>query len=152
MAINPNTDFTAGAILTAAQQNRFPRGVVAIGTAAGTDNFTAEEVELTTSSFTAVANRYYRVTYFEPKMYVNAGDVEITMRIRLTSIGGAVQQTAITQASGSYGQTANMSIVKTFTAGATVLVGTLQIASGTGTAERSATQSAYLLVEDLGPA
>ena len=29
MAINPNTDFSAGAVLTAAQQNRFPRGVVA---------------------------------------------------------------------------------------------------------------------------
>ena len=30
MAINPNTDFTTGAILTAAQQNRFPRGITGI--------------------------------------------------------------------------------------------------------------------------
>jgi len=32
MAINPNTDFTSGAVLTAAQQNRFPRGVMALAT------------------------------------------------------------------------------------------------------------------------
>ena len=28
MAINPNTDFTAGQVLTSSQANRFPRGVV----------------------------------------------------------------------------------------------------------------------------
>jgi hypothetical protein len=29
MAINPNTDFTTGQVLTSAEQNRFPRGVMA---------------------------------------------------------------------------------------------------------------------------
>jgi hypothetical protein len=152
MAINPNTDFTAGQVLTADQQNRFGRGVVAIATATANDNFTVEEVELTTSSFTAVANRYYRVTYFEPKMFATSGTNEITMRVRLTSIGGAVQATAVSVGSGTFGQTATLSVVKTFTAGATVLVATLQVSATTGTAERSATQPAYILVEDLGPA
>ena len=152
MAISPNDLFTSGQILTAVECNQFPFGVVAIGTATSNDGFTTEEIEITTSSFTAIANRYYRVTYFEPKIYVNTGTSEATMRIRLTDISGTVQQTAITVASGTYGQTATMSIIKTFTAGATVLVATLQISAGTGTAERSATQSAYLLVEDIGPA
>ena len=152
MAISPNTTFTSGAILTAAQMNALPFGVVAIGTAIANDNFTSEEIEVTASSFTAIANRYYRVTYFEPKIYSDAITRETTMKIRLTNIGGAVQQTAVTVAAGTYGQTATMSIVKTFTAGATILVATLAISGGTGTAERSATQSAYLLVEDIGPA
>ena len=152
MAISSNDLFTSGQILTAQECNQFPFGVVAIGTSTLTDMFTVEEIEITASSFTALANRYYRVTYFEPKIYSDTGTREATMRIRLTSIGGAVQQSAITVASGSYGQTATMSVVKTFTAGATVLVATLQCSAGTGTAERSATSFGYLLVEDIGPA
>jgi hypothetical protein len=152
MAISPNDTFTSGQILTAQECNQFPFGVVAIGTATATDNFTSEEVELTTTSFTAIANRYYRVTYFEPKMYRTTGESEVTMRIRLNTIGGAVQQSSIVTVSGTYGQGQSMSLVKTFTAGATVLVSTLEGSGGTNTAERSATSFAYLLVEDIGPA
>ena len=128
-------------------------GQVALTTNTTTDStITAEEVQITSASFTAIANRYYRVTYHEPKMYITAGTTEITMRIRLTNISGTVQQTAVSVGSGTYGQTATTSIVKTFAAGATVLVATLVAAAATGSAERSATQVAYLLVEDIGPA
>ena len=66
MAVNPNTDFSAGAILTASQQNRFPRGVmgyvvynsgnISVGT--GIADVTGASV-----TFTAVANRAYKVTF-----------------------------------------------------------------------------------------
>ena len=129
-----------------------PWGIVALTPVTATDTFTTEEIEITSSTFTAVASRYYRVTYFEPKLYSTTGANEITMKIRLTNISGTVQQTVVTSGSGVYGQTATVSIVKTFSAGSTVLVGTLQCSATTGSAERSATQIAYLLVEDIGPA
>jgi hypothetical protein len=154
MAITNNTDFSSGSILTAQQQNNFPRGIMALTSSGTTDGFTnTEEVEFTLT-FTAVANRNYKLTYFEPKMYSNASpQLEITGRFRLTNLAGTVYQTMITVGSNSYGQTATMISVNTFTAGSVTIVATLQSgASGVGTAERSATQKAYFLIEDIGTA
>jgi hypothetical protein len=152
MAINPNTDFTAGAILTAAQQNRFPRGVMALDSKTTGDSFTVEEVE-NTVTFTAVANRNYKITYFEPKMFGSTSpQAEVTSRIRLTNISGTIQGSTVSPAGSAYGQSNTLSIVKTFSAGSVTLVATLQIASGTGQAERGATQPNMFLVEDIGPA
>ena len=90
MAINPNTDFSSGAVLTAAQQNRFPRGVMAYNTATATDSsVTAEEVQITGSSFTAVANRYYRITYYEPNL-ISTASTGFGLRIRQTNLAGTV--------------------------------------------------------------
>jgi len=61
MAINPNTNFSAGAVLTSAQQNRFPRGVMAFTKATASGAINSEAVQITGSSFTAVANRYYKI-------------------------------------------------------------------------------------------
>jgi hypothetical protein len=152
MAISPNTTFSSGAILTAAQMNALPWGIVALGTSTATDNFTVEETEITATTFTAVANRYYRISYFEPKLYASGGTNEVNMRIRLNNVTGTLQQTGWTLGSSTTGQNSTTSFVKTFPAGATVLVATLQISASSGTAERSSTQFAYLLVEDIGPA
>lgn len=155
MAINPNTNFSTGAVLTADQQNRFPRGVVAYVQSTSNGSFTGETVQLTTPSFTAVANRYYRVTYFDPAVQtpVGAGNYS-TARIRLTSIAGAVQTSGQLQASGANQVANSLAImgVFTFTAGSTVLVATLQANTGTQSAFRSATSIGFLLVEDIGPA
>lgn len=68
MAISPNTDFTAGAVLTAAQQNRFPRGILNYSSNA-TSNFTTsgthttfQDVTSLSASVTYAANRVLRVT------------------------------------------------------------------------------------------
>ena len=153
MAITNNVDFVSGAILTAAQQNNFPRGVMALASSTSTDTFNVtEEVELTLT-FTAVANRNYKLTYFEPKLFSGAiPQTEITGRLRLTNLTGTIYQTIVTVGSNSYGQTATMISINTFSAGSVTIVATLQTASGTGTAERSATQKAYFLVEDIGTA
>jgi hypothetical protein len=150
MAINPNTDFSSGAVLTAAQQNRFPRGVMALNSATATDSsITAEEVQITGSSFTAVAGRYYRITYFEPNIV--QGTSYFTFRIRQTNLAGTVLNTSYNTAGTGIDRQAMMIWVGTFSAGTVNVVATAAQISGTGTLGRGATTVAYLLVEDIGP-
>jgi membrane-associated protease RseP (regulator of RpoE activity) len=158
MAINPNTDFVAGAILTASQQNRFPRGVVAYtaSTTAPTAVGPTEAVILTGGSFTAVANRYYRVTYFEPQSYTASGSPALlTTAFRLTNLAGAVQRYSIKSQAGVNTQDnyVTMTAVLTFSAGATNLVvtGKSSTIGSTIGYVRDATSVAFLLVEDIGP-
>jgi len=152
MAINPNTDFTAGAILTADQQNRFGRGVVAYAqstTASGAVG--AEAVQLTSTSFTAVANRYYKITYFEPRLSASLNGNQCTQRIRLTNISGTVLQTSTMEPNSANFIMNICQVVTTFTAGSIVVVGTLQMGATNVFATRAATDIAYILVEDIGP-
>jgi tripartite-type tricarboxylate transporter receptor subunit TctC len=151
MAINPNTDFAAGAVLTNAQQNRFPRGVMAFNTATATDStITSEEVQITGSSFTAVANRYYKITYYEPGLGAG-GSTDGNARIRLTNLAGAVQQLQSFPVLSTGGGFVHMTAITTLSAGTTNFVATLS-ATANVTATRSATRYAFLLVEDIGPA
>jgi hypothetical protein len=151
MAINPNVDFTVGAVLTAAQQNRFPRGVMAYNSATTSDaTITSEEVQVTGSSFTAVANRYYKITYYEPGIGgTNTGG---NARIRLTNISGTVYQLQGFAVPSTGGGFVHMSAITTLAAGTTNFVATLASDSGTIQATRSSTRYAFLLVEDIGPA
>ena len=68
MAIAPNTTFVSGAILTAAQQNAFGFGAVALATSTTNYALTTSNVIATgmTVTFTAIASRNYKVTYTEP--------------------------------------------------------------------------------------
>jgi hypothetical protein len=157
MAINPNTDFTAGAVLTADQQNRFPRGIVAYTqstTATGT--ITAEVVTLTSSSFTAVANRYYKITYFEPLIQSSAPPPSyFTAAIRLTNISGARLQYSELEpviSTGGDGQLMMLQAIVTFSAGSTTVCGTLRAQSNSITAFANADVRRFILVEDIGPA
>jgi len=148
MAINPNTDFSSGAVLTAAQQNRFPRGVMSYTSVTTSDTtITAEETQITGATFTAVASRYYKVTYYEPDLY-NA----TTYMYGKIKNGATVLNTAYhTVGAGNERQLVTM-WVGTLTAGSVTLTATLQSASGTGQAVRSSNVFAFLLVEDIGPA
>ena len=148
---NPNTDFSSGAVLTAAQQNRFPRGVMALNSATTTDTtITAEEVQITSSSFTAVAGRNYRITYFEPNIVGGTG--YFAFRIRQgTTTGGTLLNISYNTAGTGIDRQAMMIYVGTFSAGTVNLVATAQQTAGTGTLSRGATTVAYLLVEDIGP-
>ena len=156
MAINPNTDFSTGSILTADQQNRFPRGIMA--QASGTGNVsvgTTEAVTITASTFTAVANRYYRLTYFEPIATPDAGAGNwIQLKIRLNNATGAIYAAAQSQATGATAGTAVVTLtsIATFSAGSVVLVGTAQVNAGTGALYRSGDFIGRILVEDIGPA
>ena len=149
MAIAPNTTFTSGQILTAAQMNALPWGIVAIASVTANDTFTTEEVEITASTFTAVANRYYRITYVEPVLY---GALSGVAYMRIKNGATTLQNTYVTL-SAAYESNAVSFVVKTFTAGSVTITGTLQLVVGTnGTAQRSATQPAQIIIEDVGPA
>ena len=151
MAINPNTDFSSGAVLTAAQQNRFPRGVMALTKSLTSDtSITAEEVQITGASFTAVADRYYKITYFEPNLVSGTG--YFTFQIRKTNISGTLVQQWYLQSGTSQDRFAHGVWIGTLTAGSQNFVATAQMSAGTGTLSRGTNREAYLLVEDIGPA
>jgi hypothetical protein len=156
MAISPNTDFTTGQVLTSTQANQWPRGIMAIGTnsTSGTATTTESQV-MTTGSFVAVANRYYRISYFEPIVCKPPVDEASTyIRIRLTNTSGVELQFGQNQSAGT-GNSAialNISIVRTLTAGTTVIAATCGTSTGSASLFRSASAPAVLVVEDIGPA
>ena len=151
MAVNPNTDFSSGNVLTADQQNRFPRGIVAYNTNSTSDTtITVEEQEIAPITFTAVANRLYRLTYYEPA-FGSTTAASMTMRIRQTNITGTVLQSGVIYNNSFYQQGGIIMGYATFSAGSVTVLATLQNSAGTGSAIRSSTGFAFLSVEDTGP-
>ena len=150
MAVSPNVDFTAGQILTAAQQNNFPRGVMAyvINTTTNpTVTTAAADVTGMTLTWTAVANRLYRVT-FEGMI----GNSNTSQNQYFFSNGSNVQldQTFQENPGGQF-QVICFQYLFLGVAGSTTVklraeeqVGTLTF-YGTGTRSRS------IICEDLGP-
>jgi hypothetical protein len=151
MAIFPNDTFYAGEILTAAECNKFPRGIVAYDEVTATDNtITAEEVQITGSSFTATLSRFYRVTYFEPNLLGSVAGT-FQLRLRLTNLTGTLQQVSnVTMVTVGNAGAGICSTVVSSIGGTQNFVATVQASAGTGTATRSATLKAWLLVEDIG--
>ena len=150
MAISPNTNFTTGQVLTATNANQWPRGVMAYNTNSSTDStVTVEEVEISGVTFTAEAGRAYKISYYEPG-FGSSTAAAMTMRIRLTNISGAIQQQGIIYNTGSQQQNGFITNIVSFSAGSTTLVATLQNSAGTGSANRSGTAQAILIVEDIG--
>ena len=155
MAIAPNTTFVSGAIYTASQANAYGFGVVALGTSSTSSAAVAvETLSVTSNSFTAIASRYYKITYYEPTLLYSAGTVTyVDLNIRLTSIAGTLQQAGSVKISSADRSSGIVTIVKTLTAGATVVVGTFTpTGGGTATAFHAASALAYIVVEDIGPA
>lgn len=153
MAINPNTDFVAGAVLTAAQQNRFPRGVIAYVARPTNANYTSETVDLTTASFTAVANRYYKITFYHPQLQVNAANGYSILSIRkgTTTAGDLIQSGFVSNPTTGLPQGGMVVAITTLTAGSQTVCGTITSTNTTST-NNSVTRYGFLMVEDIGPA
>ena len=112
-----------------------------------------ENVSITASTFTAVANRYYKITYFEPSVPLVQNGNTVTTRLRLTNITGTQLASTISVNADTNAGTfeANtVTCITTFSAGSVVIVGTLESPGAVATAARSATSPALILVEDLG--
>ena len=158
MAISPNDDFTAGQILTAQECNQFPRGVMALATSTTSYTLTTSEVIATgmTVTFTAVANRYYRITWFEPQAQSASFASNTALTLRQTNATGTVLQNTLFQNESNATDQQGMTVIRTmtFTAGSITVVGTAKTAATTGTPQliRDSTRLAQLLVEDIGPA
>lgn len=145
-----NTTFVSGAILTAAQMNNLPMGIVSVTSASASSGTTSTEVtRITAASFTAVANRYYRITYFEPALQYVSGTVNL---IELTiKIGGVAIQFGEVKISSASDNTGTVSITKTLTAAATVVTATMKpVGGGSANAYSAATAVAQLVIEDMG--
>ena len=154
MAISPNDTFTSGQILTAVECNQFPFGVVAYQSDTTNASFTTEAVNITTPSFTAIANRYYRITFFQPQLEVDAANGYTVFKIRkgTTTAGTLISQGYVTGAGAASGPNCGtVSTITTLTAGAQQICGCLS-STNTTSKTASASQSGYLLVEDIGPA
>jgi hypothetical protein len=160
MAINPNTDFSVSGVYTANQANRFPRGVMALATSTTsytlTTSGTAAIATGMTVTFTAVANRYYRITYYEPQAQTPTVVGNAQSYLKQTSASGTIIGNAVLTNETATTDQSPLTIIKTmtFTAGTVVLVGTGSVSSITGAPSfiRDATREALLLVEDIGPA
>lgn len=160
MSISPNVTFVSGAVYTAAQANAFPFGNVALASSATTYTMTTAAVQTTgmTVSWTAIANRNYKVTYYEPQVTTPSTlSGYTTLRLYENSVAtgpqlqqGFVQNSAAVALSGSL----TLTYVGTFTAGTRTVIGAGLASSVTGVpiAGRSALSKAFLIVEDLGPA
>lgn len=147
-------ELAANAVTFAKMVDAAPRGIVAYQSSTSSDNtVTSEELEMTSSSFTAVANRYYKITYFEPLLASTDATAVISMRIRTTNISGTVlNRSYVVNTSGNVfsGTVGIVIAVSTFSAGSVTLVGTLQCSAGTGNAGRTSENYGFIMVEDVG--
>jgi hypothetical protein len=159
MAINPNTDFSPGAVFTAGQADRFPRGVMAFAQSSTNYTLTTSTAIATgmTVTFTAEADRYYRITYYEPQVQTNntlSGNTRTS--IRLTNAGGTQFSLTILQneTANAINGTIACTAVVTLSAGATTIVGCAITSSTSGgpVLVRGATSPSFIVVEDIGPA
>ena len=152
MAANPNTDFSLGQVLTAAQQNRFPRGVMqyAISTANHTITTTAADIAGMSVTFTAVANRLYRAT-FEGFYSISATSQQVVFKI--TNASNVDRDMTFQDLAAGF-QTINFQYVFTASAGSQTLKVRASTSSGTANlfGNPSDLRTYSFVVEDLGPA
>jgi len=158
MAIAPNTTFVSGNVLTAAQQNAFGFGAVALATSTTNYALTTSTAIATgmTVTFTAIASRNYKVTYTEPQAQITNLVSGITsISIRVTNAAGTLLQTNYLRNAAAISGVGSLTCVYvgTFAAGSTTLVG-CGLTSSTSDAPglKRDTGPAILLVEDIGPA
>jgi hypothetical protein len=159
MAISPNDDFTAGQILTYTECNNWPRGVMAYASSGTSYTLTTSDTLSTgmTVTFTAVANRNYKITYFEPQ--VDSPSVAASTsntRLHITDTAGLLLQqgfsTGLTAAKNY--STINLTWVGTLAAGSITIIGSslCSVTTGTPLLQRNALVPAFLIVEDIGTA
>jgi len=159
MAISPNVTFVSGAVFTATQGNQFPFGIVAKATS--TTNYTLTTTMTATTgmsvTFTAIANRNYKITYYEPYVETtSAASGQTNLKIFKTNTAGDQQTQSFVSNSAAVKiiGTSNIVFVNTFSAGSVTIIGAANTTSITGTPllQRNLFFQAQLFVEDMGPA
>ena len=135
----------------ASSDGKAPRGLVAYTQSiGGTGVIVAEDVMIGATTFTAVANRYYQIQYYESDIY-NGGVTTITSRVRLNNVTGAIQLSGRRiEQTANINQLSFVSRIMTFTAGSITLVATMQATGGGIISDRSAVAPSFLSVTDLG--
>ena len=151
----PATIATAGTVLTAAQYNLRPRGVISYventtlsqsATTSGTDI-----TSLTTGSITVAGGRLYRVSVYIPAFERNGA---MSVAVRIVEDSSNVQYARLD--SNNIVAPAYLSIVRTgVTAGAHTWKAQVVIIAGAGTwtvKANDTTGAAWIMLEDVGSA
>jgi hypothetical protein len=153
MAVSPNTNFTSGQILTAQQQNNFPRGVMGYAISTANTSVTATEADVTgmTATFTAVANRLYKATFSGFYQQTNALE-----RIFITLADGSnVSQNVTMQVTPNNNGFNSISYTFLFTASAGSITRKIRASMGAGTATIFGVpadgRTYSFIIEDMGP-
>jgi hypothetical protein len=127
-----------------------PRGVMAVGNQPTVQNSISGITEIVSSgTFTAVANRYYRITFTS---YNNFKQTTATVqwRIQKTNTSGTVL-TLTKRTIGDFTQNGVTVVwVGTLTAGAQNVIGSISADAGVIASEPNASQPSQIIVEDIG--
>jgi len=147
----PVSNFTAGDVLTAANMNLLPRGVMGYAqvTADQTGISTVTDLTSLTTTFTAVAGRRYRITgHALVRKLTNTGDVAVTV----ANSANAQQATCQVSLAGADNETHTMVVHFIVVPGAGSITYKLRLATSLGTCNMLAGSAfpAFILAEDLG--
>ena len=153
----PNTTFSTGQILTAAQMNNVPFGVVSrkydtAGTL--TVNSTTETSLFTAPAFTPVAGRLYRCTYSIGFIAKTNNNGNINVRIRKDSTAGTILNDSVYSALGVnvYVPFSTSILLTSTQMGTASFVPTVSIVANSGfVAANTGDTHGTILIEDIGP-
>lgn len=122
------------------------------GLGAGTSTSgTTETAVFTSASWTALANRYYRVSIATTITATTAGDA-YTMRIRENSTSGTAWWAGnIVFGTGQTKLNVHPMGIRTIAAGSYTILLTLTRTAGTGTANINTLENVNMTIEDIGP-
>jgi hypothetical protein len=150
---NPNTNFTAGQILTADQANRWPRGIMGYVQKATTQSVTADADLGLGITFTAEAGRIYK---FSLTIVTNAGGTAVPQSTVSLYDGAAAIEASIQSIPSNGWQTRTLAYFVTgITAGSKTY--SWRASSDAGSVNfygnsTSAGIGGHAMIEDMGPA
>ena len=149
MAINPNTNFTAGAVFTAAQANRFPRGVMARSVLTSNTTFTTVTDTGLSCTFTADSSRLYKISY---SAFASSSGIGLIFTY-ITDSSNTIIKEMLVSAAVANAQTnhTNYTTVSGISGSVTYKIRALN-QTGSGTFYGVSPANAIMLVEDIGPA
>ena len=147
MAISPNDTFTSGQILTAQECNNFPFGIVAKGSNASNATLSTTVADFGVSvTFTAIANRYYKYTFY---CYASNSTSVSTLETYITDSSNNIKATLNMASPGNSNYTYQMlTYITTETAGSV----TRKVRGKCGAGSGTVFGPLDLWVEDIGPA
>jgi hypothetical protein len=151
MAITPNTTFTAGAILTAAQMNRLPWGVTGYASATANQNVTTlTDLTGLTVTFTAVSTRIYKTTIHIP--IVQQTSANGYGQLYLTNSSNTQLQWAQEYRLTNYQSFMTLTYVESGISGSTTRKARAEASGGGLTFYGASTSPMQIVVEDIGQA
>jgi hypothetical protein len=156
MAVNPNTQFSSGAVYTADEANRFPRGVMgAVYRIAGNVAFSvgsSGDITGMSVTFTAEASRTYKATWTVTGLKdTTNGWCGAFLTNGANAVFGSVYQTGFIVSGAGYVNLSGITYFNNLIAGSQTLKLRQQTENAGGTILASGANPCVLMIEDCGP-